>query len=455
MHNQRFVAGVAPRAFADRHSFRDIRPMPAARDAQILIVDDSATIRVKLSSHFRERGWGSVLAASASEALVHLTHGAYHLIVSDVDMPQMDGMAFLRTVKANPRTAAIPFAFYSAVFETPGWGDLAYAAGAVRCLLKPMDPTTLLDEIQGVLEGTAPARATVVVAPPRADGTAAPAACAPPPVPMPAPEPAREPAAAAAVAAPAVAAPAPAAPTTEADLLERVTRTLEGAACLLDPEGVIEAVFGRFAEWFGGERAVLGRLFVDVVPLRSRADGGGPVAWLKPSPEESRAAAGVWTASGHWMELDVATWPMVPRPGAMPHTLVVLRDRSFERRLEEERRATATLVDALGAGVLTLDVTGRALRANPRFLAQLGYAETDLVGRSCRPLWGPAGSPQAYETIFRAALARGFEGEVEARRKDGTPLRVHLRAVAISGEQGVPVGTLWITRTVEPPCAAP
>ncbi|MBI3271030.1 MAG: response regulator [Planctomycetes bacterium] len=460
---------------------------------RILIVDDSATMRVKLSVHFRERGWRSLPCGNPAEALALLVRGGVNLIISDVDMPQMDGITFLRTVKADPRTAPLPFVMYSAVFEVPAWADQAYAAGAAVCLLKPMEPTRLLDEVLAVLEGRASQRGTAVVAAAprngeptvntlpgsRPAGESAQAVELRPPLPpdvSPAPPVENLPPPAAPVAgAPAstsVDAAASDAPRVEAvdiaalepalletledheafvlarerDLRERIATGLSGAACVLDPRGAIRTVMGCFDAWFSGGRSAEGRPFADVVPLRSREDGAGPSAWVKPAPESRRFRAGVWAQDGRWMEFDVSTAGVAGEPGQPPDTLVVLRDRTFERRVEEERREAEMLVTALGAGVLTLDVTGRVLRANALFAVQFGYTAEELVGRSGRPFWGPPGTPHSYEAIFRSALSKGFDGVVAAQRRDGTSLRLQLKAVAILGEQDVPVGTLWITR---------
>ncbi|MBI5368209.1 MAG: PAS domain-containing protein [Planctomycetes bacterium] len=185
------------------------------------------------------------------------------------------------------------------------------------------------------------------------------------------------------------------------------------------------------------------------MPLRSRERGAGPSAWVKPGPDLRRQRAGVWTADGRWREFEVSACRLPPGEGGAEETLVALRDCTLERSVEEERTEAALVVAAFGAGVLVLDVTGRVLRANPEFLLQLGYLREELVGRSARPLWGAPGTPESYETIFRAALASGYEGEVLATRKDGGKIRLRVRAVAVPGEQDVPVGSLWITRRVE------
>ena len=70
---------------------------------RILIVDDSASVRTVARIALTEAGYEIEEAANGQEGLQRLTGERVHLIVSDVNMPVMDGITFLKQVKANPK----------------------------------------------------------------------------------------------------------------------------------------------------------------------------------------------------------------------------------------------------------------------------------------------------------------------------------------------------------------
>ncbi len=75
---------------------------------KILIVDDEANVRTVLLKHFEEEGAECVAASNALDALDQMTKQDFSLIISDVMMPGMSGMEFLRLAKKqNPETAFI------------------------------------------------------------------------------------------------------------------------------------------------------------------------------------------------------------------------------------------------------------------------------------------------------------------------------------------------------------
>ncbi|NEV60799.1 response regulator [Thiorhodococcus minor] len=102
----------------------------------LLIVDDDpqnlALMRQILAAHHR-----LVFARSGTEALAAATKCWPALILLDIQMPDMDGYAVCRALKADPQTAAIPVIFVTALSEV---GDEAagFAAGAVDYIVKPL-----------------------------------------------------------------------------------------------------------------------------------------------------------------------------------------------------------------------------------------------------------------------------------------------------------------------------
>lgn len=82
------------------------KPLPAVAD--ILVVDDSAVARAKLRRLFEAAGYRVHLANDGVEALALLDKGRYALMVSDLEMPNMDGVTLIRQCVSRPATARMP-----------------------------------------------------------------------------------------------------------------------------------------------------------------------------------------------------------------------------------------------------------------------------------------------------------------------------------------------------------
>ncbi len=90
-----------------RQSLAPVRPpLPAAAD--LLLVDDSAVARAKLRRLFEPAGYQVHLAKDGLEALLLLERGRYAMMITDLEMPNMDGVALINTCLARPQTAHMP-----------------------------------------------------------------------------------------------------------------------------------------------------------------------------------------------------------------------------------------------------------------------------------------------------------------------------------------------------------
>jgi two-component system chemotaxis response regulator CheY len=112
----------------------------------IMIVDDSASVRQVVGLTLRGAGYTVVEGCNGKDALSKLT-GKVHLIISDVNMPEMDGVAFLKAVKALPA-----YRFTPVLMLTTESGDdkkrEGQAAGAKAWMVKPFKPDILLAAVQ-------------------------------------------------------------------------------------------------------------------------------------------------------------------------------------------------------------------------------------------------------------------------------------------------------------------
>ena len=120
---------------------------------KILIVDDDRTMRTVLTRYLENRGYQVEQVSSGYEALAVFAKSPPDLVVSDVMMPEMDGLEFCRRLRATPSGQLMPFIFLS------GRGELedrihGHEIGADDYLTKPVDPRELVAKIEAQLERT-------------------------------------------------------------------------------------------------------------------------------------------------------------------------------------------------------------------------------------------------------------------------------------------------------------
>lgn len=113
----------------------------------ILLVEDHAGLRRNLAFLLEIAGFEVNQAANGGEAMAVLDKALPDIILSDTDMPGIDGYHFLQSVRANPKTRHIPFILTSANYE---YDDLVHGLelGASDYLPKPFDIYDVLDAIQ-------------------------------------------------------------------------------------------------------------------------------------------------------------------------------------------------------------------------------------------------------------------------------------------------------------------
>jgi two-component system chemotaxis response regulator CheY len=113
---------------------------------KILLVDDSASVRTVAGIALREAGYEVIDAANGKEALSVLDGERVHLIISDVNMPVMDGITFLKEVKRHPTCKFTPVI----MLTTEAGEDKKQegrAAGAKAWIVKPFQPRSLVDAV--------------------------------------------------------------------------------------------------------------------------------------------------------------------------------------------------------------------------------------------------------------------------------------------------------------------
>lgn len=121
----------------------------APAGAAVLIVDDDATIRMLLTDAFDDRGgWSVTAVADGPDALAALATLHPALIVLDVGLPGLDGIALYQMLRARPALAAVPVLFVTAAPRARTDGLM----GSFDWLAKPFALADLDAAVDALLE---------------------------------------------------------------------------------------------------------------------------------------------------------------------------------------------------------------------------------------------------------------------------------------------------------------
>ncbi|MDR3479772.1 MAG: EAL domain-containing protein [Burkholderiaceae bacterium] len=117
----------------------------------ILVVDDRAINRDFLVTLLGYAGYRVLEAADGAEALGIIHQAQVALVISDILMPQMDGIELANRLHADPRMAHIPIIFYTATYRASEARMLAERCGVAAVLAKPSEPQTIIDTVGAAL----------------------------------------------------------------------------------------------------------------------------------------------------------------------------------------------------------------------------------------------------------------------------------------------------------------
>jgi two-component system chemotaxis response regulator CheY len=113
----------------------------------ILIVDDSASVRQVVGIALRGAGYDVIEGRDGKDALAQLKGQKVHLIISDVNMPQMDGITFLKEVKQLPAYRFTPVIMLTTESQEAKKRE-GQLAGAKAWVVKPFQPAQLLGAVE-------------------------------------------------------------------------------------------------------------------------------------------------------------------------------------------------------------------------------------------------------------------------------------------------------------------
>ncbi len=116
----------------------------------ILAVDDSSSIRQMIVFTLKGAGYQVVEAVDGNDGLLKAKSNTVHLILTDQNMPGMDGLTMIKTLRATPQYRATPILMLTTE-SSDAMKSKGRAVGATGWLVKPFDPQKLLEVVKKVI----------------------------------------------------------------------------------------------------------------------------------------------------------------------------------------------------------------------------------------------------------------------------------------------------------------
>jgi two-component system chemotaxis response regulator CheY len=116
----------------------------------VMVVDDSASLRQVVGIALKGAGYDVLEGCDGQDALSKLTGQKVHLIISDVNMPNMDGISFVKAVKQMPNYKFTPVIMLTTESQE-STKQQGQAAGAKAWVVKPFKPEQMLDAVSKLI----------------------------------------------------------------------------------------------------------------------------------------------------------------------------------------------------------------------------------------------------------------------------------------------------------------
>lgn len=114
-----------------------------------MAVDDSRTMREMVAFTLGKAGFEVLEAEDGQAALSLLRTSAVDVVITDLNMPKMDGVTLIRTLRADPKWRALPILMLTTESDASKKAE-GKNAGATGWLVKPFDPAKLIDVVKRV-----------------------------------------------------------------------------------------------------------------------------------------------------------------------------------------------------------------------------------------------------------------------------------------------------------------
>ncbi len=116
----------------------------------IMTADDSASIRQMVSFTLKGAGYDVIEASDGKDALAKLSGATVHMLITDLNMPNLDGIGLIREVRAKPAYKFIPIIMLTTESQDTKKQE-GKSAGATGWIVKPFKPEQLLAVVKKVL----------------------------------------------------------------------------------------------------------------------------------------------------------------------------------------------------------------------------------------------------------------------------------------------------------------
>jgi len=116
----------------------------------ILAVDDSASMRQMVSFTLKSAGYNVVEAVDGQDAWEKSANRQFDLVLTDQNMPRMDGIGLTKKLRENPKFKSTPILILTTE-SSDQMKQAGRSAGATGWLVKPFDPTKLIEVIRKVI----------------------------------------------------------------------------------------------------------------------------------------------------------------------------------------------------------------------------------------------------------------------------------------------------------------
>jgi two-component system chemotaxis response regulator CheY len=126
--------------------------MSSDKDIRILVVDDFATMRKVIKNLLKQAGYNNIVEAEdGAEALKVLKSRKVEFIISDWNMPNMNGLEFLKAVRADAELSGLPFLMVTAEALQENV-VMAVKAGVSDYIVKPFTAEVINEKIEKILK---------------------------------------------------------------------------------------------------------------------------------------------------------------------------------------------------------------------------------------------------------------------------------------------------------------
>jgi chemosensory pili system protein ChpA (sensor histidine kinase/response regulator) len=142
--------GIGQRSGAERAAAEALRRRTRLERKRVLVVDDALSVRKALAQLLEDSGYQVQMARDGFEALDCLQRGPVDLVLTDLEMPNLNGLDLTRRLRQEERTATTPVMMITSR-SSDKHRDSAAAAGVTRYLTKPYTDADLLDQVRALL----------------------------------------------------------------------------------------------------------------------------------------------------------------------------------------------------------------------------------------------------------------------------------------------------------------